>query len=227
MKSAHSTQRDLVASLKRQAARTGAATPAVRGADWRLATVTAVGAGTVTADGIVCRCLETYSMPLVGDLIIITQSSSGNWLAAGRTAAATPPAMVTYTPTWTATTTNPTIGNGTLSGRYWQDGPTVRGVINLTIGSSTGLGSGNYLWQLPTNVIGLIDICPAQVITAAGARWAGQGVISPTDTNKVGVFMPTAAGNGALVRVSAGTANPAGAFATGDQLRISFQYGAG
>lgn len=222
--STHSTQRDLVGALKSQTVRTGASTPSVRGADWRLATVTAVGAGTVTADGILVRCLETYTMPVIGDVIVISQSSSGNWVAHGRTAAAAPPAMVTYTPTWTASTTNPTLGNGTLSGRYWRNGPIVKGAINLTIGSTTGLGSGNYTWQLPTNIGGLIDICPVQLLTAANSRWAGQGVIASADVNKLGVYMPIAAGNSALIRVSSGTANPAGAFVTGDQLRISFQY---
>ncbi|MDH6224368.1 hypothetical protein [Streptomyces sp. MJP52] len=88
-KSGHSVHRDLAWALKQQATRTAKATPAVRGADWRMATVTEVpGDGTVVADGIPCRCLETYNAPLVGDLIIITQSSAGNWLALGRTATA-------------------------------------------------------------------------------------------------------------------------------------------
>jgi hypothetical protein len=87
--SGHSQNRDLAWALKQQATRTAKATPAVRGADWRMATVTEVpGDGTVVADGIPCRCLETYNAPLVGDLIIISQSSAGNWLALGRTASA-------------------------------------------------------------------------------------------------------------------------------------------
>lgn len=223
-KSSHAGNRDLAGALKRQAKRTGEQTPSVRGSDWRLATVTAVGAGTVTADGMTVRCLETYSMPLVGDVIVISQSSNGNWIAHGRTSAAAPPAMVAYPPTWTVSTgTTPTLGNGTLAGRYWRDGPLVRGVINLTIGSTTALGSGNYFWQLPTNVGGLVEITTAQVLTAS-KRWAGQGVISPADTDRIGVYMPSAAANGELIRVSAATANPAGAFVSGDQLRISFQY---
>ncbi|MPY47169.1 hypothetical protein [Streptomyces acidicola] len=86
MKTSHASTRDLAAALKQSAQKTGEQSPSVRGADWRLATVTAIGAGTVTADSIVCRRLETYRNPVVGDVIVITQSSSGNWLAAGRTA---------------------------------------------------------------------------------------------------------------------------------------------
>ncbi|MFD9150597.1 hypothetical protein [Streptomyces diastaticus] len=78
---------DLAAALQRQAVRKVAAAPAARGADWRMATVTAVHSdGTVTADGIVCRRLETYSAPAVGDLIIISQSGAGSWITLGRTA---------------------------------------------------------------------------------------------------------------------------------------------
>lgn len=84
MKSGHSVNRDLGAALKRAAQRTGEQTPAVRGADWRLATVTATGTGgTVTADGIVCRRLASYTAPAVGQVIVISQSSSGNWIALG------------------------------------------------------------------------------------------------------------------------------------------------
>lgn len=86
MKSGHSTTRELAAGLKRQAARTGANTASVRGSDWRLATVTAVGAGAVTADGMPIRRLESYSGPAVGDVIVISQASTGNWIAHGRMA---------------------------------------------------------------------------------------------------------------------------------------------
>ncbi|MFI1485795.1 hypothetical protein [Streptomyces sp. NPDC020747] len=110
--SSHATQRDLVASLKGQAVRTGASTPSVRGADWRLATVTAVGAGTVTADGIVARCMEWYSAPAVDDVVRLDQSSSGNWVAMGRLAVAggtgwtTPTLGTGYTQGNTTTTGN-------------------------------------------------------------------------------------------------------------------------
>ncbi|MGW4603739.1 hypothetical protein ACWENS_10760 [Streptomyces sp. NPDC004532] len=86
MKSSLGTERDLAYALGQQSKRTGESEPSVRGADWRIATVTAVGSdGTVTADGIASiRCMETYVQPTAGDLIYITQSSIGNWLAWGR-----------------------------------------------------------------------------------------------------------------------------------------------
>lgn len=87
MKSSHSSTRDLAAALKQQATRVGTATPAVRGADWRLAVVTVVNTdGTVEveeAPDIPIRRLASYTTPAVDDVIVISQSSSGNWLAIG------------------------------------------------------------------------------------------------------------------------------------------------
>jgi hypothetical protein len=91
-KPGHAVRNDLASALKRQAKRTGEQTPSVRGADWRLATVTAVGAdGTVTADGLKVRRMEDYQAPAVGDVIVVSQSSSGNWITHGRPAGATAP----------------------------------------------------------------------------------------------------------------------------------------
>lgn len=84
-RSGHSANRDLGAALKRAAQRAGEQTPAVRGSDWRLATVTALpGGGLVTVDGDMdVRRLASYTAPAVDDVIVISQSSSGNWIALG------------------------------------------------------------------------------------------------------------------------------------------------
>lgn len=92
MKSSHATHRDLAWALKQQAKRTGERTPSVRGGDWRLATVTAVNAdGTIVADGITARRLESYLSPAIGDIVVLDQNSMGNWLARGRTATSDDP----------------------------------------------------------------------------------------------------------------------------------------
>ena len=54
-----------------------------------------------------------------------------------------------YTPTWTAGTTNPSIGNGTLAGRYTQIGKTCTVCISFSAGSTTTFGSGNWSFSLP------------------------------------------------------------------------------
>jgi hypothetical protein len=63
-------------------------------------------------------------------------------------------AWSTYTPGWFAETgTNPTIGNGTLSGRYLKTGRTVDWVVQLSWGSTSAGGSGggseNWMFGLP------------------------------------------------------------------------------
>ncbi|GAB2718053.1 hypothetical protein [Streptomyces bullii] len=146
-KPAPSVHRDLAWALKQQAKRTGERAPSVRGSDWRLATVTAVNNdGTVDADGIpAIRCTESYSQPAVGDVIAITQSSSGNWLAWGRTA--------TVDPDWVpldlaAGYTNP--GHG-YTASYLREGRRVwmRGRIGPTSGT---IADGDTLATLPAAI---------------------------------------------------------------------------
>lgn len=130
MKTAHASTRELAAALTASAQKAGEQTPSVRGSDWRTAVVTAVGAGTVTADGLVWRCMDTYILPAVGDVAVVSQSSSGSLIAHGRTMAAAS--------TWTNLTlasgyVNP--GHG-YTASWLRDGPRIylRGRIGLTGG---------------------------------------------------------------------------------------------
>jgi hypothetical protein len=54
-----------------------------------------------------------------------------------------------YTPTWTAATTNPVLGNGSLVGRYKQIGEVVHFTMQLAIGSTTTLGTSYWRFTLP------------------------------------------------------------------------------
>jgi hypothetical protein len=58
-------------------------------------------------------------------------------------------AWTAYTPTWTAATTNPVLGNGTLTGFYQRVGKTVHFWIKLSVGSTTTFGTGAYAFSLP------------------------------------------------------------------------------
>jgi len=58
-----------------------------------------------------------------------------------------------YTPIWTASVTNPSIGNGTIVGRYKQIGKTTFVSMKLTMGSSTTFGSGNWHVTLPVTAV--------------------------------------------------------------------------
>jgi hypothetical protein len=58
-------------------------------------------------------------------------------------------AWIPYTPTWTAASTNPVIGNGTITGQYKVIGKIcfVRG--NIAMGSTTTFGSGEWYVSMP------------------------------------------------------------------------------
>lgn len=171
----------LAARVRSAARRAGAADPRVRGADWRLATAATVNTdGTiVTADGVKAKRLDSYIDPTAGDLIVITQSGNGNWVAAGRLAAGADTAWVSYTPTWTAATTNPVLGNGTLIGRYQKLGRTVTVHINLTAGSTTTFGSGNYSFALPFPAANVGCTYAGSAYLLQSSRYGGVFLISP------------------------------------------------
>jgi hypothetical protein len=85
------TSRGLADAIGRQSIAVALDSPAVRGADWRQAIVDTVNAdGTVTTtDGVIARRIGRYLSPAAGDRIIISVSSSGQWLALGRLASGT------------------------------------------------------------------------------------------------------------------------------------------
>jgi len=58
-------------------------------------------------------------------------------------------AWTSYTPSWTAASSNPVIGNGTITGQYKLIGKTcfVRG--NIAMGSTTTFGSGEWYVSMP------------------------------------------------------------------------------
>ncbi len=147
LRPAPAVTRELKEALKRQAQRIGEETPAVRGSDWRLAVVTAVNSdGTVAADGIPSiRCMDTYILPAVDDVIVIDQNSAGNWLAWGRTA--------TTKQDWTNLTLaagyqNP--GHG-YTASYLRDGRRIwlRGRIGPTAGT---IANADTLLTLPSAI---------------------------------------------------------------------------
>lgn len=82
----NSAQRVLADAIAGEARRQGETSSTVRGSDWQTAVVTAVdvAAGTVDCGPIRARRLESYGGAQVGDLIVITRSGTGNWVAWGR-----------------------------------------------------------------------------------------------------------------------------------------------
>lgn len=54
-----------------------------------------------------------------------------------------------FTPTWSSSGTQPVLGNGGISGRYVRVNKFVYVIMQLTIGSTTTVGTGNYFFSYP------------------------------------------------------------------------------
>ena len=88
-----------------------------------------------------------------------------------------------YTPAWTGTGTNPSIGNGSILGRYMRKGREVRCQVALSCGSTTTFGSGTYLFGIPA---GLTISSLGTVYNTIGTCWVvNQGVYHAFGTARV------------------------------------------
>lgn len=109
-------------------------------------------------------------------------------------------AWTTYTPTWTAETgTNPTLGNGSLSGRYYKQGRKVTVFIRLVWGSTSAGGNGggaeNWVFGLPTPPAAAWNTFRAFVADARddsnGQRWGGMGSVNTTGSGGISTIQAT------------------------------------
>jgi len=136
------------------------------------------------------------SIPAVGDLITAAQAAI---LAQNQIDAAA--AWTTYTPVWTAVTTNPALGNGILTGQYLQVGKTVYYWLNLTCGSTTTFGSGIYSLTLPVACYaGATIFGYVRGFNSGVATFDGQAIRVTSTT--VQIELPTSAASNAMVRLS-------------------------
>ena len=123
-----------------------------------------------------------------------------------------------FTPTWTAATTNPALGNGTLTGRMLRVGKTIICNITLVAGSTTTYGSGAWIFALPVPSVWatLTNIAMGGAVafdTSATARRTGQVFNNAPGT--VQVLLDT----GAVVAAAAPWT-----WATGDSLSLDLVY---
>lgn len=128
-------------------------------------------------------------------------------------------AWTAYTPSWTATTTNPVLGNGTLTGRHMKIGRTCFVQIDLVTGSTTTYGSGGYSFSLP--------FTSASVGTRTGIahvflsqRYLGQFHVASSATTGT-LFFPA---SGSVSNLTQAANNVPFTWANGLQLRITFEY---
>ncbi|WP_418063947.1 hypothetical protein [Pimelobacter simplex] len=123
-----------------------------------------------------------------------------------------------YTPTWSASTTNPVLNNGTIAGRYIKPGNLLFFRINLTMGSSTTFGSGAYALTLPPGIA--IHAAGLQLVHAeaviGSATYTCRGRISAGTSSVLLYTLPATAGtfDRAVTQASPAT------FASGSSLTV-------
>ncbi|MEU1071949.1 MULTISPECIES: hypothetical protein [unclassified Streptomyces] len=150
------------------------------------------------------------------DVNLMTQYDGSSWVTVplGGTWAA-------YTPSWTAATTNPVLGNGSIAGRWTKVGTMVTFAIKITAGSTTTFGQGSWSLSLPTTAAAGIDMVGRVLVGDASAGTSGY-------SNGVAYI----AANGTTVEPYAGgkqdtaicTSLGPMTWATGDRLWVSGTY---
>ncbi|MER5790091.1 hypothetical protein [Streptomyces sp. NPDC001980] len=139
------------------------------------------------------------------------------WIALG--------AWNTYTPTWTATTTNPSIGDGTLTGRYAVVGKVCHFTTLVTFGAATTYGSGNYSFGLPVTAGALGGLPQFQGVAAVSV---GRALIScqpgaSTGATAYTIWGPASASSSTATQLGSGGVLGT-AYVSGNVIRIGGTY---
>jgi len=128
----------------------------VSGTTWTcVATAAAHTSADVVTHVLTAASLGNFVDGKVATSIPLTQKGAASGVATLDAGGLIPAAQIggawsAYTPVWTAATTNPVLGNGTLTGWYKQlPDKTVHLDITLTAGTTTTFGSGVMKLSLP------------------------------------------------------------------------------
>lgn len=124
-------------------------------------------------------------------------------------------AWTSFTPTWTATSTAPSIGNGTRVGRYIKRGRDIKGSIKFVMGSTTNFGTGVYFFGIP------------EAIANQGVGYGGMSIVTDFGTKNYPFLPLIETGNSlfSLINTSTGAQlqhNNPFTWAPGDIIQISF-----
>jgi hypothetical protein len=130
----------------------------------------------------------------------------------------------TWTPEWTCESgTQPSIGNGTLSGRFVKRGTNVHAFVYLVAGSSTDFGNGGlWVFSLPFTASGWPLSGVVRMYENAADSYPGNAYLLTTTT-----FTPVAwfADNGGAFVTQAFITNAAPfAWGTSDIFEVMFTY---
>lgn len=77
-----------------------------------------------------------------------------------------------YTPAWTSTGTAPSLGNGSLTGLWTQQGSLIWVSITMTLGSTSTQGTGLWRFSLPATCVGSMGLVGYMVPDANNVKAA-------------------------------------------------------
>lgn len=133
-------------------------------------------------------------------------------------------AWTAYTCNWTAATTNPTLGNGTLNAAYSQYGRTYTVRLELATGTTTTFGSGQYSFSLPTTAAtGNITVGHGHGITS-GARWMLNGIITTGGQNTIAIASPNSSTSANISFLGSAAGIGGVTWTSGQTVRMTIVY---
>jgi len=121
----------------------------------------------------------------------------------------------TYTPSWTASGTAPSLGNGTLNGSYSRIGNLVSVQLDLTLGSTTTQGTGYWIFSLP--------VATSNIVWLEGFSVSGYSATTYTAGRTLAVSTSSIGVNVFNANTFWGVGVPA-TWVTGNYVRINFTY---
>lgn len=137
------------------------------------------------ANRIICDSTQGQIVGVNGAILLVYDGTTSRWRAVLLEAGA----PVAYTPTWTAASVNPAIGNGTLTGKYVQRGKMCWFNLRMVPGGTTTFGTGVYSWSLPLTAADADAIrAQGEIVdtgTAFWSTWARQSGPGSTTTSIV------------------------------------------
>lgn len=106
----------------------------------------------------------------------------------------------TYTPGWYSSGTQPTLGNGSLTGKFRQVGKAIEVHLALITGSTTTYGSGQYYFSVPWGTIGAAHSSIALSGEAWGINQGNYYMVGMPNTqgNMLSIFFPVSTASTAM-----------------------------
>lgn len=136
-------------------------------------------------------------------------------------------AWTPYTPAWTYTsgTATPTYGNAGVVCRYKQVGRTVRFMMDITFGSTTVFGTGNWRFALPVPALVPSTRTPIGFASlfATNASKATAGLVTVDGSDNLIIFSSSANADATAAGGPVDSAHPF-TWAAGDRLTATGTY---